>query len=1184
VFDQGRNLSALADVNTQIANGKKILYGYEDTSLYTEQLRLENREITLTQAKEVSTKAKEFSNQTDVVLGQFTTVLDSFKTKLLAAANDIHSITSREAIAKELDAMKSNLVSLANTSIAGQYIFSGSRTDVKPFDDAGNYYGNTTSLNALVGSQNELPYNMTGEDVFFGKDSDYFKSVTSNVKHLNQTELNLDVMTKDRKSLPSQEVYITVDDTIRDLVGDNNDEISDDPNTVFYLRGKSPTGESIKHKFDLSPDDTVQTLLDRIDKAYNQTVDVSLNDWGQIVVKDKNAGSSLLEFHLVGAVDRSAGAGTNGNADVDDLEKLVDDAKIDIIDFVKSGDTPSKSVNNIHAVANKYDDNIFTFNTDFVHLNTRAEVDTKIQDIFDVDTISFGGVKTDGTAVASYDFAVTSSTTFQDFVDDIKTNFAPNMGDLDIVFRDGKMTITDTTATATKGDTAITGSTFELKMTAKKGGSEVDEFSAAQGITLEKEYFEKQTSTLTSNVVQYIKDTSDYATNDTMLSAVSGLHSLDNNSLTLNIKDLNGNDKEVFINLRNDTVNQSKNITGGAGTNVVTLDENFDDLKIGSVISDGVGYFTVTDIDLSTKQVTLDNNIDAGATALEFVEPYQSSTIKTASAGSVTETTAIDTGAVTSPAPSNAVLTDIFDDLRVGSIVSDGTKDLVVTGIDLHTSKVLFDQPLTVGATNISFTKQKVELDTNMELRVGDKINVNGNIVTVNAIDDEQNLYIYDKFGSTDIAFGVGDTVSAQRSETHSYFEVDGKSYSIFNENFDLVDTKKAVGKNDTEKTTEYNTKNTIELELDFSPTAEVGDYINYNGQYREIDRIYQSIDGLEIMSNDGTNYTLSDSSTVPMATADVKTSIYFSRDFDFVPTNGSHVDLVKTGVIQLEQNFTEIPAVGDYMRIGNEYLEVTDVDNDNNTVSVKPQFNGVIYYDDDIDFVKPITTKGDDMTYKQLSDVVAMVISGQLPVEDNKQPAYYDAIHKAREYVEVGLNDKGQLNIRDLKNSVTDIEFSMYDTKSNSFEDANGNAVVDNKGPALMFQANSALTIDEQHVDFFAKIDQAIASVRDGIYTADSNATDPRSTGVQGAIEMLDHLNDHMAKMQTVAGSQTNALEYSVERTEMQILHIKTLQSEVMDLDLAEASITLQQRSLNYQAMLSTISKINSLSLVNYL
>jgi flagellar hook-associated protein 3 FlgL len=45
-----------------------------------------------------------------------------------------------------------------------------------------------------------------------------------------------------------------------------------------------------------------------------------------------------------------------------------------------------------------------------------------------------------------------------------------------------------------------------------------------------------------------------------------------------------------------------------------------------------------------------------------------------------------------------------------------------------------------------------------------------------------------------------------------------------------------------------------------------------------------------------------------------------------------------------------------------------------------------------------------------------------------------------------------------------------------------------------------------------------------------------------------------------------------------------KSLRSSIIDTDLAEASLSLAQLNTNYQAMLSTVSKISKLSLVNYL
>ncbi|MCI4407132.1 MAG: hypothetical protein JHC35_07600, partial [Sulfuricurvum sp.] len=49
-------------------------------------------------------------------------------------------------------------------------------------------------------------------------------------------------------------------------------------------------------------------------------------------------------------------------------------------------------------------------------------------------------------------------------------------------------------------------------------------------------------------------------------------------------------------------------------------------------------------------------------------------------------------------------------------------------------------------------------------------------------------------------------------------------------------------------------------------------------------------------------------------------------------------------------------------------------------------------------------------------------------------------------------------------------------------------------------------------------------------------------------------------------------------------IVNTKKLQSDVIDTDMAESASRMQQLSLNYQALLSNISKVSKLSLVNYM
>ena len=250
-----------------------------------------------------------------------------FKTKLIQAANDIHSPASREAIANDVEALKKHFLSLANTSIGGNFIFGGSRVDHPPFDEDGNYHGNDEKLNVLVSSHNLVPYNVTGQELFFGRDSDKQRIITTNLKMLNQSKLHPGIMDSSNRSNLSQEVYIKASDTLRDLIGDDDSDPSNDVPEYFYLRGVRSDGSVFKSKFALDKGFSndaratkVQDLLDRIGKefgntALNKVVEVTLNQWGQIEIKDLEPGKSGIDFHMISSdmnVDNIDDLITNG--------------------------------------------------------------------------------------------------------------------------------------------------------------------------------------------------------------------------------------------------------------------------------------------------------------------------------------------------------------------------------------------------------------------------------------------------------------------------------------------------------------------------------------------------------------------------------------------------------------------------------------------------------------------------------------------------------------------------------------------------------------------------------------------------------------------------------------------------------------------------------------------------------
>ncbi|EAJ1632623.1 flagellar hook-associated protein FlgL [Campylobacter upsaliensis] len=303
--------SALNKLSMQLSSGMKIQDSYEDASIYIDNTRLEYELKTLEQIKEATSSAKEMTSNSMKALQDMVKLLENFKVKVTQAASDSNSQTSREAIAKELEKIKEQIVQLANTSINGQYLFAGAQLNHKPFDSKGNYFGDKNNVNVVTGAGTESPYNIPGFDLFFKADGDYQKQITTNESFTDNRH--------DLSKNPSKKQYLKGDNLWQDLIGlgyvkDKNLEIDKDfdqkdtrlefPPTTLYVQGVKPDGQSFKSAVLVNPTDKMEDVLEKIGNLYGNTVtekvvDVTINDSGQIQIRDLKEGNNKLDFHAV---------------------------------------------------------------------------------------------------------------------------------------------------------------------------------------------------------------------------------------------------------------------------------------------------------------------------------------------------------------------------------------------------------------------------------------------------------------------------------------------------------------------------------------------------------------------------------------------------------------------------------------------------------------------------------------------------------------------------------------------------------------------------------------------------------------------------------------------------------------------------------------------------------------------
>jgi len=156
------------------------------TALNTVQNRLQGEDSTLSSVSDLLIRAKEIAVQ---------------------ANNDTLSPDNRKALGVELQGLRDQMLSLANTKDTnGNYLFAGSRVTQPPFVSLAGaspqYVGDQTRMNVMVGENRSMPINRTGTDAFVPVNRTLLDGTTQGVGFFNvMDDLIKGVNTSDRPKM-----------------------------------------------------------------------------------------------------------------------------------------------------------------------------------------------------------------------------------------------------------------------------------------------------------------------------------------------------------------------------------------------------------------------------------------------------------------------------------------------------------------------------------------------------------------------------------------------------------------------------------------------------------------------------------------------------------------------------------------------------------------------------------------------------------------------------------------------------------------------------------------------------------------------------------------------------------------------------------------------------------------------
>ena len=118
----------------------------------------------------------------DSALSDTSNLLKRVRDLAVQGANSTLSQTDREAIALEVDQLRGQALSLANTTYLGRPLFSGTAAPAAGADvaytAAGTYTGNSAAIMRTVAPNETVQVNLTGTDVFGPAGNDLFTTLT----------------------------------------------------------------------------------------------------------------------------------------------------------------------------------------------------------------------------------------------------------------------------------------------------------------------------------------------------------------------------------------------------------------------------------------------------------------------------------------------------------------------------------------------------------------------------------------------------------------------------------------------------------------------------------------------------------------------------------------------------------------------------------------------------------------------------------------------------------------------------------------------------------------------------------------------------------------------------------------------------------------------------------------------
>jgi flagellar hook-associated protein 3 FlgL len=158
--------SKIADTQRKMATGKELTRPSDDPYAVGRALGLRTELEGLTQFRRNAVEAQSWTDSSDAALTSLTDIVHRSHELLLSGATGTASASDRKTMADEIDQLIDAAKQTANSDVAGRSLFSGTATNVKPYDlttDA--YHGDSGDVMRTIGPGVSVIVNIRASDV-----------------------------------------------------------------------------------------------------------------------------------------------------------------------------------------------------------------------------------------------------------------------------------------------------------------------------------------------------------------------------------------------------------------------------------------------------------------------------------------------------------------------------------------------------------------------------------------------------------------------------------------------------------------------------------------------------------------------------------------------------------------------------------------------------------------------------------------------------------------------------------------------------------------------------------------------------------------------------------------------------------------------------------------------------------